>query len=69
MTVNPGRFITASSAKISYCLDHVCYYETENENKVKLHFSDGNSKDIQGADVRSFLSAIGQEPLAPGRVA
>lgn len=69
MTVNPSRFITATSAKITYCLDHVCYYEIENDNKFKLHFSDGSAKDIQGLDVRNFQSAIGQEPIAPIRAA
>ncbi|TAN24015.1 MAG: hypothetical protein EPN33_04130 [Acidobacteria bacterium] len=69
MTVNPDRFITATSAKITYCLDQVCYYEIENDHKIELHFSDGNSKDIEGSDVRDFLSAIGREPMAPGRAA
>ncbi len=69
MTVNPGRFITATSAKITYCVDHVCYFETEDDNKIELYLSDGNSKDIEGSDVPDFLSAVGREPLAPGRAA
>ncbi len=46
-------------------LEQVSYYQVEDNGKVKLHFSNGESKELEGADASLFLTTVGHEPLAP----
>ncbi|MGH9486631.1 MAG: hypothetical protein ACRD04_03470 [Terriglobales bacterium] len=69
MAITCGRYLSATRAHIVYNLDHVCYYQTENDGKIKVHFSNGDSKDMEGEDARLFLAAVSQEPISPAQAA
>lgn len=60
-----GRFLTASRARIVYCLDHVVYYQPEDNGKVKVHFSNGESKDLEAEDARVFLTEVNRVSVSP----
>ncbi|MGH9475828.1 MAG: hypothetical protein ACRD1C_05810 [Terriglobales bacterium] len=69
MLTNSDRFISAPGARIIYSLEHVCFYELQNDNKVKVRFSNGEAKDLEDEDARQFLAAVSSERLAPGQAA
>ncbi|MGH9541879.1 MAG: hypothetical protein ACRD2H_08340 [Terriglobales bacterium] len=64
-----GKFVNAPRAGIIYSLEHVCYYQLQDSGKVKIHLSNGDSKDLEGEDARAFLSEIGSMPVSPSQAA
>lgn len=65
MAIASGRFITALHGRFVFNLDQVCYYQTEDNGKIKVHLSNGDSKELEAEDARLFLAALSQEPMAP----
>ncbi|MGH9533913.1 MAG: hypothetical protein ACRD2E_03545 [Terriglobales bacterium] len=65
MATFPGRFLSVLRGRMYINLEQVSYYQVEDNGKVKLHFSNGESKELEGADASLFLTTVGHEPLAP----
>lgn len=65
MALTSGRFISALQGRFVFNVDQVCYYQIEDNGKVKVHLSNGDSKDLEATDAHLFLSAVGEEPMAP----
>lgn len=65
-----GRFINAARARFAYNPNHVCYYQVEDNGKIKLHFSNGDSKDLDSEEARLFLTEVERVvPVTPSQAA
>lgn len=53
-----SRFITATRDRFTYNLDLVCYYELQDNGKVKIHLANHDSKELEPEDARTFLTAV-----------